>query len=285
MFLITILTGCGDSNLNASIVAPEPSPLVLDSNNSKYRVAIKQSIIEPNLDTEAPVSRIGITSHHLPVASDFIGEFYRDFLQGENQNAKTVVVIGPDHPEKCGGKFTTGWVNYDTNFGLVESNRSIVGELIKSKLISNEPECLSREHSIGVQADYIAYLMPEAKIVPLTVSSSATIDETRKIADVLKRFYQEALFVISIDFNHYRTVDQSEVYDQETIAAIESMNVDDLVIDNVDSPPSLRIAVELARSVKASPKIFGYTNSYEFTGQFGNTTSYFNVLFEEAASK
>lgn len=283
--IITILTGCGDSSIKASLVTPEPSALVLDSNNSKYKLAIKQSITNPSDEFKVQASRIGITSHHLPVASDFIGDFYEDFLSGENKNAKTVFVIGPDHPEKCEGKFTTGWVNYDTNFGLVKSNKKIVGELIKSKLISDEPGCLEREHSIGVQADYISYLMPEAEIVPFTVSSSATIEDTRKIADILKRFYNEALFIVSVDFNHYRTLDQSEVYDKETIDAIESMNVDDLVIDHIDSPPSLRIGVELAKSVKATPRIIGYTNSYEFTGQYGNTTSYFNVLFEEGLSK
>lgn len=277
----TILVGCQDSTPPSSVSLEEAESLILDSNNSKYKLAIKQSITKIERNEEALESRIGITSHHLPVASEFVGEFYNEFLGVRNEEIKTIVVIGPDHPEKCEGRFTSGVVAYKTNFGLLESNKSLVGELLKSDLINEEPSCMEKEHSIGVQADYISYLVPEAQIVPITVSSSATVEETNQVAGILSRFYDEALFIVSVDFNHYRTEAQAQVYDQETIDAIESMSVNDLTIDNVDSPPSLRVGVELARLNEAKPRIFGYTNSYEYTGHHANTTSYFNVLFEK----
>lgn len=281
--LMTVLAGCGDSELYASVSLSEAETLVLDSNNSKYKLAIKQSVkSEDFAESNDRISRIGVTSHHLPVASEFIGEFYAKFLNDQNKEVKNIFVIGPDHPEKCSGVFSTGKVDYDTSFGRLESNKSIVGEIVKSDLINEEPECLEREHSIGVHADYIDYILPDAEIIPIVVSSSATLEESRKIADIMRRFYKNSLFIISVDFNHFRTLSQAQVYDQETIDAIEAMNVDDLQIDHVDSPPSLIIGVELAKKFKAEPRIFGYTNSYEYTGQYGNTTSYFNVLFEES---
>lgn len=293
---LAITTGCsmGTSELpySASLSVDEvdfEEQVVIDSNNFKYKNAIEHSwqglgldYGEANKGNSDNKPRIGITSHHLPVAADFVAEFYYRFLVGDisEYNGETFVVIGPDHPEKCEGIFTSGKVKYKTNFGLLESDERIVGELFKSGLVNKEAECLEREHSIGVQADYIKMLMPDAKIVPVTVSSSATVEDSLKLSKVLNRFHNEAYFVVSVDFNHYRTEEQAQTYDQETIQAIESMQVDDLSIDNVDSPPSLRIAVELSRLTGSKPEVFGYTNSYEYTGHHANTTSYFNVLFE-----
>ncbi len=260
----------------SSLQSIEVGNLVIDSNNSKYKLAIERSFSRPE-SIEESTSRIGITSHHLPVAADFVGEFYEQFLSDEDD---LFIVIGPDHPEKCEDVFSTGDHDYKTNFGLLESEPSIVEELVESGFVNMEPGCFEKEHSIGVQADYIKMTNPEARIVPISVSSSAGNKESRELAKFLTKYYDEAKFVISVDFNHYRTVNQAGVYDQETREAIMSMDVEDLKIDNVDSPPSLLIGVELARLMKKDPEIIGYTNSYEYTGHYANTTSYFNVLFQ-----
>lgn len=289
-FTLTTLAGCQGSLVVLDEYSSPADVPVIDTNNSKYRAVIEKSMNGFELGTtetidgekqEFAMNKIGVTSHHLPVAGEFIGDFYSEFLKGYNSDLDNVfVVIGPDHPEKCSELITTGVVKYKTNFGVLESDEKMVKELAKSDYINNEPSCLEDEHSIGVQADYIKYIDDEARIVPIILSSSTSKEQILKLARVLDRFYDQVYFVVSVDFNHYRDVQTAGSYDLVTIKAIEEMMVDDLQIDHVDSPPSLRLGVELAKNGGyETPDIFGYANSYDFTGQYSNTTSYLNVIF------
>jgi hypothetical protein len=102
------LTGCSsvgmgsDELLSPSGDLESEDNVVIDSNNFKYRDAIENSWVgnTPQDENKYDKPRLGITSHHLPVAADFVGEFYSQFLVGDlgEYNGETFVVIGPDHP-------------------------------------------------------------------------------------------------------------------------------------------------------------------------------------------
>ena len=47
----------------------------------------------------------------------------------------------------------------------------------------------------------------------------------------------------------------------------------------MDSPPSIKATIALAKLWGLEPQMLRHANSYEFTGQSENTTGYWNILF------
>lgn len=296
MLSLIILTGCS-GGFQASVLDVENSissgnksdkdmevftdlshKLVINSNNHRYRKLVQTSVKKLETSKEN-FSGIGVTSHHLPIAAQFIGEFY-EYLQ-TNTNIKNIVVIGPDHPEKCLGRLNTANVVYDTGFGKLEVDDELFDFVAGFKGINIEDKCFLNEHSIGVHADYIKRIWGDTvKFVPITVSSSLEDNVVNNLADYLSQM-EDTYFLISVDFNHYRDAEVADKYDLETIDIINNFDVKRFKIDHVDSPPSLKLGMRLAEIFETkNPVIFGHKNSYDYTGQRSNTTSYFNISFE-----
>lgn len=279
ILVIITLAGCQGNDLD------KDNKMIVDSNNAIYKESIQsfhsvnlnESVFE-NVNTKKPF-KVGVTSHHLPVAAPFIGDFYEELLKYKREE-KIAFVIGPDHPEKCQEAITTGSVVYRTGFGDIDTDEEIIQSLVDKGLVNEEPKCLEYEHSIGVQTDYLDLFLPEIKIVPIVLSSSTSDLEVKTLAEELNKYYEDSLYIVSVDFNHYRTVEQSLRYDEQTRKAINTLDPAGIEIDHVDSPPSLKLGFELAKLNDKKARIFGETNSYAFTGQYSNTTSYFNVAFE-----
>lgn len=277
------LAGCGGSytsevNLTTKAENFVKPRLVVSSNNQRYRDLVADSFKGDRDKNINDKYRVGVTSHHLPVAAEFVGDFY-EYVK-ENTDSKTVIVIGPDHPEKCAGKINTALVSYNTGFGKLDVDEGLFEYLSGFEGINIEDKCLINEHSIGVQTDYIRMLWDEVKFAPITISSSLEDERVEQLADYLSKI-EDAIFVVSVDFNHYRNVKDSQIYDLETKYVFESFDTTLLDVDNVDSPPSLKTAFKLAEILeRKEAKILDYKNSYNFTGQENNTTSYFNISFE-----
>lgn len=269
LLLITILlVGCTQSSDG------------LSTNNSSYKDLIVNgfSFGENPYDFDLK-AKIGVTSHHLPTAVNFIGDYY-EALYSADKNRNLFVVVGPDHTEKCKGYVSVGDRGYNTGFGYLSAPTTLVKQFVDAG-VSYDPDCFAKEHSIGVQADFIKYVFPEAEMVPIVVSSSANEVDLEPLVKVIRDNFDQITVVVSVDFNHYKTADVANIYDAQTLQYIRDLEADSITLNHVDSPPSLRFAFMLAKEVGFdSSVILDNTNSHYLGGSFDNTTSYMNVVFE-----
>ncbi|MBU1102807.1 AmmeMemoRadiSam system protein B [Patescibacteria group bacterium] len=219
--------------------------------------------------------QIGITSHHLPSAAYFIGDFYQNLGKA---NDKIFVVVGPDHFESCGGMLLTTQKSFLTPFGILESDSEIVKKIIESGAIFNDT-CFSREHSIAVQALFIKFLFPDAKIVALLLSANIDTNTLQNLTNSLKAFGKKIVLIGSVDFSHYRPYEIAASLDAESEKMILNYDVSAIDLGHVDSPPTIKLLVSLAREWKLKPRILGRANSFNFTGKTEDTTGYINAIF------
>lgn len=238
---------------------------------------IRKSVDEGNVGVNNSNIVMGVSAHHLLVASPLIGEFYKTLFV--NKGPRDVfIIVGPDHYEKCKTNFAVTDLDYDTPFGLLESDKGIVEEIKRTGASFND-ECFVNEHSMAVHAGYIKYLYPNAKIVPVIFSVKSTDIEKRKVMEVILKQNKNIFVLGSIDFNHYNNVHIADISDAKAGEAILRLNSSVIVQDMLDSPVSMKLILDLAKEKKVIPKIIRNANSYEFIGQPENTTSYMNVLF------
>lgn len=224
-------------------------------------------------------TQIGLTSHHLPTALTFISDFYKKIWSSQGPR-KTFVILGPDHFERCYAPVSTTKQPYQTPFGKIYPNEGIISELTKQGVVNVDEDCLDGEHSIGVQTIFIRYLYPEAKIVPLVLSSATSEATLHQVADLLTKYKDEIIIVTSVDFSHSVPYEEAKRIDAASEEMIEDMSASSFNLKYVDSPPAVKLTFYLAQNLGLSePVILGRANSSEYTSQTDNTTGYINVVF------
>lgn len=227
------------------------------------------------LKTKRPL--IGITSHHLPTASPLLDNFYL-LLKKQRPDIKTFVVVGPDHFERCRRKFVVSDSLVKTMFGEIKIDQSLLKDLTKAGPVI-ENDCFHGEHAIGVEANYIKKYFPEAQILPMLLSYAARNRNFYKTIAVLKK-HQNNIFVLeSTDFTHYVNARQANANDEISRRLINSLDGRGFTLKQVDSPGTIKLILQLAKELKLKPEIIEHKNSFDYTGAFENTTSYFSVVF------
>lgn len=241
-----------------------------------YRGLIgRQSAAARTLQTKQPL--IGITSHHLPTASPLLDNFY-SLLKKTRPEIKTFVVIGPDHFERCRRKFVTSDTTVKTMFGKLPIDNSLLTELTKNGPVI-ENGCFQGEHAIGVQANYIKKYFPEARILPILLSYAAKNRNFTKTVQVLKNHQKDIFVLASTDFTHYVDARMASANDVISRKLINSLDGGAFTLKQVDSPGTIRLILQLAKELKRTPEIIEHKNSFDYTGAFYNTTSYFSAVF------
>ena len=226
--------------------------------------------------SKKPVPNAGITSHHLPTAAPLIAEFYLT-LKSRRPEIKKFIVIGPDHFEKCRSDFSISAEKIITSFGDLKPDKKIVADLKKTGA-SEDLKCFNGEHAIGVEANFIKKLYPDASLTPIMLAYRA---RGRNFSQLIKYLaeHKDIFVIASLDFSHYLTKDQAERIDEETQKKIKNLDSRWLELKNVDSPATLKLMFDLARKKGEKAEIISHKNSADFDGDKSYTTSYFDVFF------
>jgi len=84
--------------------------------------------------------------------------------------------------------------------------------------------------------------------VPLTLKVDMSVEDIQSLAVLLKTILpKDAVIVGSVDFSHYQTSPVATFHDERTTSIIRSFDYDRVGSIEVDSPPSVRLVMELMR--------------------------------------
>ncbi len=240
--------------------------------------------LNTELDTRMEEEQIigGVVPHHL-LADKMIADFFR---VASVRQPKTVIVVGPNHTGAGVSKVHTGSWNWITPFGILEADEEITSYLVEARIADTSFELMENEHSISAIVPYVKYFMPDAKIIPILVSGTYSLEEAKYLGKLLASLTKEkeCLFIASVDFSHYLSLEEANKMDAITKKALEERNIVQIsYMDNdyMDSPGSiitLLAAMDEAEVYKQ--KMLGHSNSALITGN-GNdyTTSYFTYVY------
>ncbi|MFZ5827655.1 MAG: AmmeMemoRadiSam system protein B [Bacillota bacterium] len=222
----------------------------------------------------------GVVPHH-NLAAALLSGF---FVQLEERPPATVIVVGPNH-ENRGQAVITGYRGWQTDFGVVETDRRLVQALVREGLAVVDEEALSAEHTIGALMPYLKYHAPDARLVPLILHRDIALPQLHRLAEALAgELGDDRLLLASVDFSHYLTRSEAEKKDAETLQAIEAFDLPALMRmgpDHVDSPGSLAVLMLAMQKLGArGPHKTGHTNSgVILPSETIETTSYFTFVY------
>lgn len=223
----------------------------------------------------------GVIPHHL-----FPGFIIADFYKRLSfQKPTTIIIIGPDHLEKGNFKAVTSLRGWKTPYGVIWPNVDLIQVLLERNILKIDEEVLGNDVSVAGSMPFMAYFLPEVKMVPILLSGRLNKEESEIIADNLKTIWTEGIIIIaSVDFSHYLTNKQAQEKDKVTFEVIKNFDYRQLYIlgnDCLDSPPSIGVLLMIMQKIgKTKIDLFYNTNSGKLQDNDSiETTSYFSLAF------
>ena len=220
-----------------------------------------------------------VVPHHM-VGGKFIADVF-----SQAKDIDTVVVIGPNHYEKGTSPIITADSDWVTAKGTVPVNGDFVGGMVSKKIASAQNEVIGGDHSVGNIMPFIAYYLPNAKVVPIILKRDIPKNDFENLLQYIANQQKTShmLIIGSVDFSHYLTAQESEKMDAQTIKAIEDKNYDLISTfhnDNMDSPSSINAMLKVTDLLGSNKMLWRNSNSFKVLGgDINDTTSYFELVF------
>ena len=225
--------------------------------------------------------RAAILPHHTLIAQQLAA--YWQQLVDSFPNPSVVVIIGAAHQNQGEGLIQTTSLDYQTEFGLVQTDDNIVAALEIDGVKTEEKNSFDNEHSIGTEIPFIAKLFPNTHIVPIIAKSNAGENEARALAELLKKnLPSDALVIFSLDFSHGLVSKQSDINDQQTIALMDSRDLIKIGLLNetfVDSPFVLQTYLLWLEINGWSDELVWRDNSGNITGNSNTSGTSYMIFF------
>jgi AmmeMemoRadiSam system protein B/AmmeMemoRadiSam system protein A len=146
-----------------------------------------------------------------------------------------------------------------------------------------------QEHGIEVELPFLARLAPEVKVVGIAIGHG-DLDSCRRfaegLADVLRRFEEPPLLLISSDMNHFATDAETRQLDALALAALEGLDPEELydtVTENQISMCGLLPAVIVLETLRRLGRLkkaerCGYATTSDVTGDPSRVVGYAGML-------
>ena len=256
-----------------------PSHSIRFFNEESFQSGIRKTTVGENISYRVVA---GIVPHHTlaaPLLSDF-------FSKLAVQKPKRLLVIGPDHRETGVGHITTSEYAWNTPFGSVEPDRTILIQLKRLGILVDEVVS-EYEHSIGALTPYIAYYLPDTQLIPIIVSGRMEYEKIIRMSELMSEYIDsETVVIASVDFSHNLHSDEADMRDAKTgqyIREFALKKIYSLNSEYIDSPASLIMVLSIAQKLQAkNTEIFAHSNSGVIqNNRFLPTTSYYTIALHE----
>ena len=228
---------------------------------------------------------VGAILPHHEVADVYLAKFFAQLAK--EQSVDTFIILGPNHSDVAAWPAISAETYWQTSLGSVYQAENILDGLAESGTVVYDQENFIPEHSIKTIIPFIKYYFPEAKVVPIILTSrhdqSMSLVLAQKISLLLED--KKTLILSSIDFSHYLDLATAEQNDQVSLEAIYNRDyslLSNLNSDYLDSPPTLIVLLEAMRLLETNDfELIDHSNSAKILGGDQNTTSYIIGYFSK----
>ena len=195
----------------------------------------------------------------------------------ENAHAKKVVVIGPGHRVYLKGTSVSDYDQYETPFGALNIDHTLVNELKENFGLSFIPDA-HHEHSTEVQMPFIKSYDPEASVVELVYGDENPENLAKIIEYLLKD--PSVIVVISTDLSHYYDIDKARNLDNICLDAVKNLDIEEL---HQGCEACGKIGVEamliVAKKDNLKPILLDYRTSADASGDKSSVVGYMSAAF------
>ena len=263
------------------------SPVVAGAFYPGNANALKKEIEEMTDSSESPKKVIGLISPHA-------GYVYSGNCAGKGFAAvevpDTVIILGVNHQGFGHSCAIDGHDFWSTPLGDIEVDNDLREKLAAgSEVFEIDSTSGNEEHSLEVQVPFIQYINPNAKILPITISSINVMQLMaggKEIARLIQNYDEsDILIVASSDMSHYIDAKTAQLKDNKAIEKILKLDPQGLYrtveAERISmcgvSPTTMMLSAALDLGARTA-EIIEYTHSGEVSGDFDRVVAYLSLI-------
>jgi AmmeMemoRadiSam system protein B len=278
------------SVLYSVFLAHDDAQPVYEATNHALDLEVLDGIVAASAQTDViDAIKAVVVPHHL-VASESIARGIQALVPAK---PNVVVVLSPDHFNRCATMLCTTYGAYQTFFGEVAVAEDDVRELVKADTVSLS-NLFEKEHGVYTIAPFIKHYLPHTTIVPLVLSQKTrgSAESRAALLAVLEPILarDDVALVVSSDFSHYLPLAETKAKDVETQRAFCAGNSEALLnLENPsqsDCPLCLWLLEQQAKRAGFwNPILLAHTNSAELMNDdtVAELTSHFTFALSQHA--
>lgn len=214
----------------------------------------------PPIENNSKPMHGGILPHHYPFTDALFPEF---FTRIKAHPPDVILLLGPDHKNIGKTPITISAQPWETPFGILEPYTDLINRLTEEKLASIDEKTQQAEWSVQTILPYIAATSPQSKIVPIIIRSDISKDDTERLArELALSLPPHSLIILSADFSHKLTDEETERRDKKSRDVIEHFRLEEIPELSLDNRQGLLIFLSIMREWNAEKLEFlGYDRS------------------------
>ena len=223
--------------------------------------------------------KAGIVSHHF-LAKDMIAEFFACI---NPESVENIIIISPDHfdylPNKRDSLMKTTLLDWDTPYGILHSNKPFIDDIKGNENITLDDTPFRTEHGVYTLIPFVQKVFPDAKVTPLILENRDYYD---KYFEIGKNFDKEnTILIASIDFAHHVNVEEANYYDQKSIQALKSFNMEEIDYIEADCNHCVAFLYGFLNEHSIDVNVLDNKTSKDFGWEEDNDlTSYISVYYK-----
>ncbi|MCP5051649.1 MAG: AmmeMemoRadiSam system protein B [bacterium] len=260
------------------------NPVVAGAFYPGSKTALTQELGEMVTSSGTRRKAIGLVSPHA-------GYIYSGHCAGKGFSQVkvpgTVIILGVNHHGWGHSYAIDGHDSWSTPIGDVLIDTQLRDQLLEgSEVFDVDSSAGSNEHSLEVQVPFIQYNNPNAKILPVSISSvdvDTLMAGGREIARLI-RDNDDVLIVASSDMSHYIDADSAKRQDQKAIDKILELDPEGLFstvraerITMCGVAPTTMMLTAALELGAQSAEVIDYTNSGKASGDYDQVVAYLSA--------
>src|SRR3989338_1273073 len=175
----------------------------------------------------------GILPHHYPFTDALFPDF---FARVKAFPPEVILILGPDHKNIGKTPVTVSARPWKTPFGTLKPHTNLINRLTENEFASTDEKTKSKEWSVRTIIPYIAAVSPQSQIVPILIRSDLSVNNAERLAHELSSSLPpNSLIILSVDFSHRLTDEETNREDKKSRNAIEHFRfeeIENLSLDN-----------------------------------------------------
>lgn len=205
---------------------------------------------------------------------------YEAIRQNIDNIPKNIFVLSPDHYIWMTKVLVGNYDELETPFWNLKVNKKIVWELLEySDIFTDEFLENDREHAQETQYPFLKYILwdrsDEFNIIPLIFWQVDIV----KVSEVLEKYINNSLFIVSSDLSHYKTYEQAKQIDENTLNILINKDLQNLSkADACWIFPWWTLEV-LASKYNWNAKVLKYLNSWDTAWDKNAVVGYASVIY------
>lgn len=193
---------------------------------------------------------------------------------------RTVFLLGPSHQMAVEGLCVSDVDYWSTPLGTVPVSTITKNLIEKETVCSVNRVAHSREHSLEVQIPFLqrAFGSIQFEIVPIIMNEV----DAQTASEVLTRYQENSLIVVSTDLSHYHSCESAKEIDKNTIDSVLALDAERLCLGgDACGLEALRIAITMAKSNNWKTRLLKYLSSGDTAGSRDAVVGYASLCFYE----